>query len=111
MRDKQIRRKRKRTPNEFLKETIKAKPWNRKKLAKQVGKLLASGAVFGLVAAVVFSVAAPAMTGKILEKKDASKVTFPQEEDQEEEGEADAQNEELPEVRAEGTPLLLWHRT
>ena len=70
---------------EFLKETIKAKPWNRKKLAKQVGKLLASGAVFGLAAAVVFSVAAPAMTGKILEKKDASKVTFPQEEDQEEE--------------------------
>ena len=91
---------------EFLKETIKAKPWNRKKLAKQVGKLLASGAVFGLAAAVVFSVAAPAMTGKILEKKDASKVTFPQEEDQEEEekkeGEADAQNEELPESQGGG---------
>ena len=52
---------------------------------KAGGKLLASGAVFGLAAAVVFSVAAPAMTGKILEKKDASKVTFPQEEDQEEE--------------------------
>lgn len=91
---------------EFLKETIKAKPWNRKKLAKQVGKLLASGAVFGLAAAVVFSVAAPAMTGKILEKKDVSKVTFPQEEDQEEEekkeGEADAQNEELPESQGGG---------
>ena len=43
---------------EFLKETIKAKPWNRKKLAKQVGKLLASGAVFGLAAAVVFSMCA-----------------------------------------------------
>ncbi|HIX29943.1 MAG TPA: S1C family serine protease [Candidatus Blautia stercoravium] len=86
---------------EFLKETIKAKPWNRKKLAKQVGKLLVSGAVFGFGAAVVFSVAAPAMTGKILEKKNASKVRFPQGEEQEEEekkdGEDGVQEEELQE--------------
>ena len=43
---------------EFLKETIKAKPVDTKKLAQYVGKLLLSGAVLGLTAAVVFACSA-----------------------------------------------------
>ena len=44
---------------EFMKETIKAKPLDKKKLAKQIGKLAGSGAVFGLAAALVFGALAP----------------------------------------------------
>ena len=100
---------------EFLKETIKAKPWNRKKLAKQVGKLLASGAVFGLAAAVVFSVAAPAMTGKILEKRMPARLRFPRKKTRRKRkrkrGKPMRRMRNCRKVRAEGTPLLLWHRT
>ena len=40
---------------EFLKETIKAKPIDKKKLVKQTGRLVGAGAVFGLAAALVFA--------------------------------------------------------
>lgn len=41
---------------EFMKETIKAKPLDKKKIARQAGKLVGSGAVFGLAAALVFEI-------------------------------------------------------
>ena len=71
---------------EFLKETIKAKPVDTKKLAQYVGKLLLSGAVLGLTAAVVFALAAPPMTSKMIEKRNEEMVRFPQEKDGEEKG-------------------------
>ena len=54
---------------EFLRETIKAKPIDKKKLAKQIGRLAGAGAVFGLSAALVFSLVAPNLVKKMQEKE------------------------------------------
>ena len=64
---------------EFLKETIKAKPIDKKKLIRQIGKLAGAGAVFGLAAALVFSMIAPGLLKRRYEKEQASRVTFSQE--------------------------------
>ena len=58
---------------EFIRETIKAKPINKKKMARQIGKLAGSGAVFGLAAALVegclrFGVGARVGLGEIAER-------------------------------------------
>lgn len=63
---------------EFLKETIKAKPIDKKKILKQIGRLAGAGAVFGLSAALVFSLVAPNILKKKQEKENASKVKFSQ---------------------------------
>ena len=68
---------------EFLRETIKAKPIDKKKLAKQIGRLAGAGAVFGLSAALVFSLVAPNLVKKMQEKENASKVKFSQEKEPE----------------------------
>lgn len=64
---------------EFLKETIKAKPIDKKKFISQIGKLAGAGAVFGLAAALVFSLIAPGLLKRRYEKEQASRVTFSQE--------------------------------
>ena len=69
---------------EFLKETIKAKPIDKKKILKQIGRLAGAGAVFGLSAALVFSLVAPNILKKMQEKENASKVKFSQGKEQEE---------------------------
>ena len=61
---------------EFIKETIKAKPLDKKKLAKQLGRLAGSGAVFGLAAALVFGALAPSLLEKAKERHNAQKVQF-----------------------------------
>lgn len=70
------------TSYEFLKETIKAKPVDKKKIAKQAGRLVGAGLLFGFTAAVVFSVAAPGLMRKMWEKQRASQVQFSSEEEE-----------------------------
>lgn len=106
---------------EFLKETIKAKPVDTKKLAQYVGKLLLSGAVLGLTAAVVFSLAAPPMTSKMIEKRNEEMVRFPQEKDGEEKGqtkeadsggaEGESTNKEEQEKEAAATTTVVQEMT
>ena len=61
---------------EFMKETIKAKPLDKKKLARQIGKLAGSGAVFGLAAALVFGALAPGLLQRAIERKNDQEVQF-----------------------------------
>lgn len=79
---------------EFLRETIKAKPIDKKKLAKQIGRLAGAGAVFGLSAALVFSLVAPNLVKKMQEKENASKVKFSQEKEPEDSSTKETQEEE-----------------
>lgn len=60
---------------EFLKETIKEKPIDKKKAAKHILRILISGALFGLAAAAVFSLAAMRITKNI--EKEQSQIQFP----------------------------------
>lgn len=79
---------------EFLKETIKAKPIDKKKILKQIGRLAGAGAVFGLSAALVFSLVAPNILKKMQEKENASKVKFSQGKEQEEDSQEEEQKTE-----------------
>lgn len=78
---------------EFLKETIKAKPIDKKKMAKQLGRLAGSGAVFGLAAAVVFSFIAPGISSKIKEHNDRDRVQFASEDAKTQEGQEEQETE------------------
>lgn len=62
---------------EFLKETIKEKPVDKKKLVKHILRILLSGALFGLAATAVFALAAPEITKNIEKKQEQSKIQFP----------------------------------
>ena len=62
---------------EFLKETIKEKPVDKKKLVKHILRILLSGALFGLAATAVFALAAPEITENIEKKQEKSQIQFP----------------------------------
>lgn len=62
---------------EFLKETIKEKPVDKKKLVKHILRILLSGALFGLAATAVFALAAPEITKNIEKKQEQSQIQFP----------------------------------
>lgn len=62
---------------EFLKETIKEKPIDKKKATKHILRILISGALFGLAAAAVFSLAAMRITKNIEKKQEQSQIQFP----------------------------------
>lgn len=62
---------------EFLKETIKEKPVDKKKLVKHILWILLSGALFGLAATAVFALAAPEITENIEKKQEQSQIQFP----------------------------------
>lgn len=62
---------------EFLKETIKEKPVDKKKLVKHILRILLSGALFGLAATAVFALAAPEITENIEKKQEQSQIQFP----------------------------------
>lgn len=62
---------------EFLKETIKEKPVDKKKLVKHILQILLSGALFGLAATAVFALAAPEITENIEKKQEQSQIQFP----------------------------------
>lgn len=66
----------KENPYEFLKETIKEKPTDKKKLAGQITHLVGSGAIFGAVAGLVFSLTVPDFAEKVQEKQKDTEIRF-----------------------------------
>ena len=90
---------------EFMKETIKAKPLDRKKLAKQIGKLAGSGAVFGLAAALVFGALAPGLLQRAIERKNDQEVQF-QNGTEETEEEQEENQEDQEDTQQEQTTII-----
>lgn len=69
---------------EFIKETIKKKPLDRKKMWKAAGILAGAGAIFGLTAALVFAVIEPQISQAVENKKRTEqKVEIPTDEETE----------------------------
>ena len=69
---------------EFIKETIKKKPLDRKKMWKAAGVLAVAGAIFGLTAALVFAVVEPQISQAVENKKRTEqKVEIPTDEETE----------------------------
>ena len=62
---------------EFLKETIKEKPIDKKKIMKHILRILASGGLFGLAASAVLLLAAPEIRKNIEGKQEESQIQFP----------------------------------
>lgn len=62
---------------EFLKETIKQKPLDKKKAVKHILRILISGGLFGLAAAAVFSLAAPEIIKNIEKQQEQAQIQFP----------------------------------
>lgn len=83
---------------EFIKETIKKKPLDRKKIWKAAGILAGGGAIFGLAAAVVFAICEPRIASSLENKKEAEqKVEIPTDEEME-----TAENSETADTQTEG---------
>lgn len=78
---------------EFLKETIKEKPIDKRKLAKHAGRLAGSGALFGLAAAVVFGLAAPGIRHQVESEYEEQDIRYPESKNAEQET-GDSQDEE-----------------
>ncbi len=89
---------------EFLKETIKQKPVDKRKLARQTARLAGSGAVFGLAAAVVFALAAPGIERKVEAYYQDKSIRYPEEEEQEEEEQKQEETETQTQENTEETP-------
>lgn len=98
----------KETSYEFLKETIKAKPVDKKRIAMSLGRLAAAGAFFGLAAAIVFGVTAPKLAGKVQKYHNDKKVKFASQEEERVENQTDQQQEQTTEADAqeEQTPVV-----
>ncbi len=90
---------------EFMKETIKAKPLDKKKLARQIGKLAGSGAVFGLAAALVFGALAPGLLQRAEERQSDREVQF-QNGTQETEEEQEEVQEDQEDTQTEQTTII-----
>ena len=90
---------------EFMKETIKAKPLDKKKLARQLGKLAGSGAVFGLAAAMVFGALAPGLLQRAEERQSDREVQF-QNGTQETEEEQEEVQEDQEDTQTEQTTII-----
>lgn len=90
---------------EFMKETIKAKPLDKKKLIRQMGRLAGSGAVFGLAAALVFGALAPGLLQRAIERKNDQRVQF-QSSDEETEEEPEKTQEEQEDTQPEQTTII-----
>lgn len=88
---------------EFMKETIKAKPLDKKKIARQAGKLVGSGAVFGLAAALVFGALAPAFLEEARARKSAQEVQFQNSTEETEKEQEDTQEEEQEDTQEQTT--------
>lgn len=95
---------------EFIRETIKAKPLDKKKLAKQLGKLAGSGAVFGLAAALVFGTLAPGLLERARERHNAETVQF-QNGTNEPAGESEENQDEAQEEDQDGQTTIVQEMT
>lgn len=91
---------------EFIRETIKAKPLDKKKLAKQLGRLAGSGAVFGLTAALVFAALAPGLLEREKERRNSQKVQFQNGTDETEDETEENQDEIQEEDQSEQTTIV-----
>lgn len=68
---------------EFLRETIKEKPVDKRKLIKHIGHIAGAGIVFGLAAAVAFSLALPHLIKGTKQENEENQVQFLPEEKEE----------------------------
>lgn len=64
---------------DFLREKIKQKPVNKKKLLRRTVITVAMAVVFGLVACVTFLVLEPVISNRLYPEKEAEEVKFPEE--------------------------------
>lgn len=70
------------TPNvqpDFLRERIKQKPVNKKKLLRRTLLTVSMAVVFGLVACLTFLILEPVISNKLHPEEEAQKVAFPEE--------------------------------
>lgn len=87
------------TDSDFLKERIKIKPINKKKLMRRVFLTASMAVIFGLIACVTFLVLKPVISNWLYPEEKPQYVTFP--EDQEEMSPEDMLAENLPEESPE----------
>lgn len=64
---------------DFLRETIKQKPVNKKKLLRRTLITVAMAVVFGLVACITFLVLEPVISNRLYPEEEAKEVQFPEE--------------------------------
>lgn len=69
---------------DFLRETIKQKPVNKKKLLRRTLTTVAMAVVFGLVACFTFLVLEPVISNRLYPEEEADEVRFPEETETEE---------------------------
>ena len=67
------------TQSDFLRETIKKKPVNKKKLLRRTLITVAMAVVFGLVACFTFLVLEPVISNRLYPEEEAEEVRFPEE--------------------------------
>lgn len=82
---------------DFLRETIKQKPVNKKKLLRRTVITVAMAVVFGLVACITFLVLEPVISNRLYPEEEAQEVQFPEETVTEEMKPEDMLVEEEPE--------------
>ena len=63
---------------DFIRETIKNRPLDKKRLLYRIGALAGAGIIIGVTAALAFSVAAPRLVRKLDEGKQQAKIDIPQ---------------------------------
>lgn len=92
---------------DFLRETIKQKPVNKKKLLRRTVITVAMAVVFGLVACFTFLLLEPVISNRLYPEEEAEEVRFPEETVAEEMKPEDMLVEEEPEPPAEPEPAEL----
>ena len=92
------------TQSDFLRETIKQKPVNKKKLLRRTLLTVAMAVVFGLVACFTFLVLEPVISNRLYPEEEAEEVRFPEETATEEMRPEDMLVEEEQEDAAETVP-------
>lgn len=64
------------TEYQFIKETIKKRPWNRRAAIRRIAAITGTGILFGVSAAVAFSLIMPAAVQTVRQKQGAEPVTI-----------------------------------
>lgn len=70
-------------PSDFMKETIKQRPLNRKKLVRRTIITTAMAVIFGLVACVTFLLLEPVISNQLYPKEEPKQIVFVEETDNE----------------------------
>ena len=93
--------------SDFLRETIKQKPINKKKLLRRTALTVVMAVVFGLVACFTFLVLEPVISNRLYPEEEAEEVRFPEETVAEEMKPEDMLVEEEVEPPPEAVPVEL----